>query len=489
MPNARSKVRNARMLWVRESELGVPDLGAVEAVSQLLAQAANGGSTSLVFESSVSSAISGGDVIGVYRSDKDDLEFYKTSSVSSETVTLIGGTPVVFRREAGYSAQVYTSPAGLKRVPGFIGTTLSPDIPLLKSEEITGNKGVQDARPDIVRVSGDINLQIGVANSGALLRDCLNGVYYQDAPKVSPAEDGALNGAHSAGASSIVVAAVDEGWAVGNVLKINDGKKSELVKIHTTWDGNATTIPLDPTTKLMYAHVTTTPVEKVTTPYTHIVERGDSVPSNTVILQFADSGAVCVYRGVKVNLFNLTVNPLNGLMNLSLSVIGKAPQIMDEYIFGAPTTFPHKPLTNWEAFIRQDGAVLPRVQEYTVTIDNQLEADGFENGSRFVGSIDEDKGDATGSFNYKFYDNARIKDIYFEEERALEFISRYKGGNSQGEGFDVIYPRVLFGGSGFPQIPASGFIGGTQQIQAMYDETAGTDVKLRITDTNIRLAA
>lgn len=490
MPNVRSKVRNARMLWVRESEFGVPNLGSVSAITPALAAIANPGASSLTFASDPASEIDAGDVISVYRPDKDDMEFYKVGAgyTSGASVALDASTPVIFRRDVGYSAQKHASIAGFKRVPGFIGTTLVPDIPLLESMEINGNKGIQDVRGDLVRIAGDINLQIGIANSGGLLRDMLNSVYYQDAPLVSPAENGALDGAHSAGATQITVASVTSGWVVGNVFKIDDGIKSELVKAHSTWNGSDTTIPLDPTTPLMYAHATTTAVKKVTTPYTHIVDRGDAVPSNAFLVQFQDSGVICLFRGVKFNVMNMTVNPNNGLINVGFSCIAKAVQIMDSYIFGAPTTYAHKPFTNWETTIIQDGSVLPRVQEHTITLDNQLETDGFEEGSRFIGTADEDKGRAEGSFNYKFFDATRIKDIYFEQERALRFVTQYKGGNSNGEAFEVMYPKARFGGPAFPQVPASGFVNNTNNVMGLYDSVTGTDVRFKITNLELRLA-
>lgn len=488
----RSKVRNARMLWLGEGSYGVPTFGAAPtALTAKLAADANPGAVALTWDTDPNAeSVVAGDILEIGRSDQDDIEYYKVKSdyVSGTAMNLDVDTPVILKRDSGYSAKRVTDVTGFKRVPGFIGTTLVPNIPLLESGELSATKGIQDVRPDVIGLAGDISLQVGIANSGALLRDVLNSVYYQDGTKVSPAVDGTLNGAVSAGGTQIIVTAVTAGWAAGDIAKLNDGVKSEIVKFDSAWDGISTTIPLDATTPLMYDHADLTPVEELDTtkPYVHIVDRGDSTPSNSFIVQFTDSGKLALYRGVKFTAFNMSVSPNNGLLTVSMSVIAKSVQLLDEYIFGAPTTYTHKPLTNWETTVYQGGVVLPRVTEHSITVDNQTETDGYEEGSRLIGTADEDRGRCEASMTYKHFDNEKFKDIFFENEKALKFVTTYKAAGSIGEAFEVRINKARFGGDGFVQVPASGFINGQSQIMAINDGV--TDVQFRISNANLRLA-
>ncbi len=477
---AQASGSNGLVSFRREQSFGVPDFPDVSGggSSTISVAAAGPGATSIEVASATNFAI--GDKIKV--GDSRNLEYVEILSISSNVLTLHPNTRINYRHEIG-EAVVEQSLAGFVKIGAITSYNLDGELQQFESGAIDGvRQGVQGVRSGNYVVNGNLTVEIATEGIGVFLAHALNAAYKSTGPAepVTPAATTLANAA-AIGDRTIEVAAFTN-ISVGDLLRIESGESAEIVKVDAAWGGASTTVDIEQ--PIRQAHADSSTVDEVISPFTHTIKRGSLPPGMSMLLHLSDIDSLALIRGAKINSLDLTLDP-SGINTMSVSFLAQGAQMLQRDIFGTLTSVTHNPLVPWEAILKEGGSAIATVESMALNIENNISADRFTVGSRFIGAATEGKERTSGSIQYQYNDASLVKKAIEEVESSLNVKWTYT--LDANHTLEIDLPRVKYGGSPHPALPDEGPITDTRSFTALRDATEQSDVKITILTTEYTL--
>ena len=471
----------ARILYKIEQVNGITpsvDSGA----DTTLAAAVNPGATTIVVVSD--SGIAAGNILRVGNSQ--NMEFVKVDAgyTSGTSVTLDANTKLNYRHDIGEVVKE-TNPATNWFLLGNVRSfTPSGGRPLQRSQALSGVRVLSNFREGNYDAGADMVVELDLATAGLFIAHALNSTYSSaGTTQSSDPVTTTLDGAHNAGATSILLAAATN--VSDNIyLVVDTGANAEIVKVDPSWT-SGTTIPLHAANNphgLRKAHASGVAVVEKIAPFTHTVVRGQTIPAGiSFLLAFEDddSESLMLVAGSKISNLTINVGP-DDLPTMNVTLNSKRYQVLSEDILtGSPTSIEMIPYAHWEAKIEVDDAaqVTNQLQNLSLSIENTIQS-AFVIGSPIKGAITPGEGAVTGNFTYQYETQQFTEKTVAGTETKLEFIWTYIGDNNHQIAFTV--PKAKFEGNPHPGVSSKDPITDEKSFLARLDPSTNTDISVVI---------
>jgi len=467
---------SAKILYKIEQVNGVTpsvDSGA----DTTLAAAVNPGASSIVVASD--SGIAAGNIFRI--GTAQNMEFVKVDAgyTSGTTVALDANTKINYRHEVGEAVKE-TNPAGNWFLLGNVRSfTPSGGRPLQRSQALSGVRVLSNFREGNYDAGADMVVELDLATAGLFFAHALS-TTYSSAGTVQGTDPvtTTLDGAHVAGATSIVLASATN--VSDNIyLLVDTGANAEIVKVDPSWT-SGTTIPLHASNNpygLRKAHAGGVAVVEKLAPFTHTVVRGSSIPAGiSFLLVFDDITSLMLVAGSKLSNLTINVSP-DDLPTLNITLNSKRYQVLSEDILtgGSPTAIEMIPYAHWEAKIEVDDAqqVTNQLENLSLTIENTIQS-SFVIGSPIKGAITPGEGAVNGNFTYQYETQQFAEKTVAGTETKLEFIWTYIGDNNHQIALTV--PKAKFEGNPHPGVSSKDPITDEKSFLGRLDPATNTDI-------------
>ena len=203
-----------------------------------------------------------------------------------------------------------------------------------------------------------------------------------------------------------------------------------------------------------------------------VLKVGVNRRSFTVEREFSDIRQFHRFTGVELNGFSLSVAP-NAMITGSFTTIGQGMSTAAAIVTGATYAEPNTntPFDSFTGGMSVNGKPSNVVTSIELTLENGLEA-LFVVGSNETLQPSIGRSNVTGSMSVYFEDSSMIDRFINEEDTALEFTLAGDGG-----AYTFKLPRIKFG-SGAPEVSGTGPIILNMEFQALFDETAATNMMI-----------
>lgn len=379
-------------------------------------------------------------------------------------------------RETTYGTTPANPPINDLKGIRITGTTLGLSKDSLSSEEIRPNRQISDFRLGSNQVGGDINFELSSGTLDDLLQTAL----------LSTSWDG---GGSSAGSISQTATAGKfqyrrtagsfDPLQVGDIIRSDGGAYAGLSLVT-----GVTALAL--TVQPLQGAFAQAAAKQMTLNQVDTIRCGQERSSFTFVRHFSDVANAdkpfYLYRGVEINTMNLTVGA-NAIITGSFSVVGMSQEVTDadgNNIRG--TTIPlvngavaaewttSAPLDSFTGNLHEGGEALGVLTEITLTLENGLEP-RFVIGEKNSIRSSVGRSNLTGQVTGYFENSALVKKFLDETPSSLVFTL------PDGAGDDMTFyvPHLKYTG-GQPDVSGEGPITLTMPFQALYDETADTNL-------------
>lgn len=264
-----------------------------------------------------------------------------------------------------------------------------------------------------------------------------------------------------------------------SVVGIGDGNKAVA--------GNIVTDLFPEGLEVLIRHLLGKPTVTTTGsgPYTHVM-KGDANYLEGISLEngFINVGQYFKYTGLRVN--SMTINLVQeGFHEVTFDFVGKTEsiaqttQINGVAVYGTKngyTGFQCTVYTNHGNGV--DYVALGNVVSGSISINNNIETDGYVLGSPYRASASYGKRQCTGDFTV-FFENADLYNVY---SSGVECGIKFVFDNGIGDTMTFEFPAVKVGGEA-PKITGAGGLNLPLNFQARRDDTEQTDVIVTIVNS------
>lgn len=253
--------------------------------------------------------------------------------------------------------------------------------------------------------------------------------------------------------------------------------------------GNFVTDLLPEGMEVLWRHLlgNPTPVTTGSGPYTHVMKGAAGYAEGLSIEKgFTNINEYFKYTGCRIN--SMTLNLVQeGFHEITWDFLGKnETTAADSQITGTATTPSSNGFTGYQCVVAIKGADevsytdISNVVSGSMTINNNIETDGYVLGNAFRASAVYGRRDIAGDFSI-FFEDLDLYDTYFVTgaEASLKFTFTNTPLNDI---LVVTFPRVKLGGES-PKIADQGGINIPFTFQARRDDTEQTDVIVSITNS------
>lgn len=220
-------------------------------------------------------------------------------------------------------------------------------------------------------------------------------------------------------------------------------------------------------------------------PYVHtILGMPDYYQGLSLEKGFPNISQYLKYAGVRVNSMNLNLVQ-EGFHEITWDLIGKSETLDTSTQITGDGVLPTKSgFTGYQCVVAlklSDGgtyADLGNVISGSMSINNNIETDGYVLGSAFRASAEYGKRECSGSFSV-FFEDATIYNYYIA---GTEVGLKFTFNNTLGQIFVIEFPRCKLSGEA-PKIATAVGLNLPMNFTARRDTDAGTDVSVTITNT------
>lgn len=350
------------------------------------------------------------------------------------------------------------------------GTTLGTAKSTNVSEELRPDRQIADFRHGTKQVGGDVSFELSYGSFDDLLQAVMLGTW---AVKATVTDDDIAAAAPST-FTSVTTDFVALGFEVGDKIDISgftDPANNGRFTIATV-SANEITI--------VEATLVSEVAGDVVTVATAAIEllAGVTRRSFTLMRHFSDileaGKPFHKFEGVEFNTFSLSVSP-GAIITGSFGIIGQGQTLLgtapDGSTLQAPTTT--RVFDSFTGELKENGAAIAIVTEISLTLENGLEP-------RFVVFSDETlqpsvgRSNATGQITVYFENATMLAKFLDETPTSLEFALVDEDGNE----LRFVLPNIKYTG-GQPDTSGQGSITLAMPFQAVYDETAGSQMIIR----------
>jgi len=200
---------------------------------------------------------------------------------------------------------------------------------------------------------------------------------------------------------------------------------------------------------------------------------GTKRKSFTIERYFEDIGQYLRYKGCQFNTLSLSISP-DAIVQATFGVTGldqadPAQTIITGATYSAETT--SEPMDSFSGTIKEGGSALGIVTELSLSLENGLEAQ-YAVGSEKAAAISIGRSNLTGNVTVYFESATLLNKFINETESTLSFV--LSDGTDQ---YEFTLPRIKYNG-GQPDVGGPGPVTLSLPIQALYDDTEGTQIKI-----------
>lgn len=345
------------------------------------------------------------------------------------------------------------------------GTTLGLSKSTNVSDELRPDRQITDSRHGTKQIGGDFNFEFSYNSFDALLQAVLCGTW---TPAISLE---GVDAEYTAATKTVELDGISIGdLEVGDIVSIDGSDQN---------DGTYTVASIvnDQTFTVEEALVDealgTAPADFIA--QRTVLKAGTTRRSFTVMRHFSDQQTADkpfhIFRGVELNTMSLTLQP-DAIVTGSFTVVGKNQEVSEDGIanqtLSEPTTT--QPFDSFTGSIKEDGTAIGVPTGLQLTLENGLEP-------RFVLFDDETiqpsigRSNLSGSLDVYFENSELLEKFIAETESTLEFTITDLDGNS----YRFYLPNIKYNG-GQPDTQGQGSVTLSMPIQALYDETAESQV-------------
>ncbi len=188
---------------------------------------------------------------------------------------------------------------------------------------------------------------------------------------------------------------------------------------------------------------------------------------------FEDIGQYLRYKGVEINTLSLSMSP-DSIVQVTFGTTGRdqddpASSILTGATYTNETT--SDPMDSFSGSIKEGGSSIGIVTELSLSLENGVEAQ-YAIGSEFAQAMSIGRSNLTGNITAYFQDATLLSKFIDETESSLTFV--LSDGSNQ---YEFTLPRIKYNG-GQPDVGGPGPVTLSLPIQALYDETEDTQIKI-----------
>jgi Phage tail tube protein len=208
----------------------------------------------------------------------------------------------------------------------------------------------------------------------------------------------------------------------------------------------------------------------------HTYKRGALPEGLSIEIGYTDINRYEVFNGCMIDKFSLTIGT-QGFVTGTLDVKGKEMVPSDMPLSATPIEFEHIPFVHHEAIITDEAGVQPVVIEVvnmTLDIANTL-SESRVVGNRYLASLVEGKGEATGTLTLLLKDATYINKVLNETESSLQVNFENEFG-----AFTLFAPKVKFFGDAGAGIPSNEGLVLAVEFVAIFSAAHGTDIQITL---------
>lgn len=238
--------------------------------------------------------------------------------------------------------------------------------------------------------------------------------------------------------------------------------------------------------EVMFMHLLGNPTVSTTGsgPYTHVMKGSSGyLQGMTVEKGFSDINQFMTYTGCRVN--SMTLNLVQeGFHDVTFDLIGKAEALNSTSQIGGPApVYGNKNgFTGYQCTISIDAGAgyvdLTNIVSGSITINNNIETDGYVLGSAFRASAQYGKRSVEGNLSV-FFEDATMYGYY---ANGTEVKLKFTFDNGIGQQMIFEFTKCKLGGES-PKIASAGGLNLPMTFRARYDTDTSTDVTLTIVNT------
>lgn len=386
-----------------------------------------------------------------------------------------------YREEAVWGDGGSGTPKMLKAAT--YGESLGGNVEELISNAINASRAVEAARGGNIGVAGSVPIELPLLGIGTMLKHALGsvttgrhvsqqptnvtGVVIDYAESSCDAGDGTLAftviGTTLAWTANGDTAGTAQDVSAGGTFTLESGTVGNAL-IVTVTAGSL------PSTDQSDADITVS-----ATQYKHIIKRGTLPAGLAIEKAFTDINQYFVYTGCKISQMSLNIAN-SGFVTGSFDVLGKDESASGATV-GTPTEPAHSPVVHHEASIEEGGAPAT-ILGLDANITNEIKDDDFKVGSRYRATLQEGKGNATGTITVQF-DNLTYYEKWLNEtESSLKAVFTVTGGS-----IEFYWPKIKYFGDLGANLESAQGIVMPLSFRAVKDTTEDSDVVITIVNT------
>ena len=210
------------------------------------------------------------------------------------------------------------------------------------------------------------------------------------------------------------------------------------------------------------------------------VKAGTTRRSFSVLRHFSDMDAsnkpYHLFSGVEFNNFTLQVSP-DAIVTATFAVVGKGMTTGQTAPASASYTdaTTTKVLDSFTGTLKESGSVIAAITEIQLTLENGIDP-RFVVGSKETIRPQVGRSNLSGQITAYFENSALLDKFINETETSLEFTLPDLAGNE----YTFVLPRIKYNG-GQPDVSGQGAVLLTMPFQALFDDTAGSNIVIRRT--------
>ncbi len=172
--------------------------------------------------------------------------------------------------------------------------------------------------------------------------------------------------------------------------------------------------------------------------YHHVFKLQDDQPPMTIEKGFPDIGQFFQYTGCKVNKLSFDAEVGNNEATYTADMVGKGEKLATASLNAAAAMLDILRLNNFNATVKQGGAVLGNCTKFTLNMDGGIDTDGYVlDGSAEVNDLPEGVVSVSGTATTKFTDAALFDLAVNGTATSLELL--YASGKFS---LDILIPEV-----------------------------------------------
>jgi len=356
-----------------------------------------------------------------------------------------------------------TFPSGNFNQLAFSSESISANIGVIKSQQMSADRSAPSARGGNIQVGGSITTDFGLSRFGIFLAHLLGAA--PTTTTITP----------TAGADSTAYVR-GEIVSVGSndYICVTGGTSSSDIEADVT--GTEYNVRLTSgTAQFVYMGATATAKKS------HVFTGDSDLLAHGLSVERAFLGGTSdVYlrcSGGRINSLAITI-PQEGIIQSVWDMLFLG-QLVNAGSSGAgtPVASDEPGPIGYNTFIEIEGVESGIIQDGNFTISNELDGDSFVVGSRYRRSISAQRRNITGSFNMLFEDDTHLEQFLNESELTLSIWMQEGGAIAK---FD--FPRVRLSGDGAPKITGAGRITQSFNFDAM-GASGSYDVRVTLKNT------